>query len=366
MAWPRSSDPGELRAEGLAGRDQELEPDQVQAGDGLGDRVLDLDAGVDLQEPELLPGEEELDRAGAHVADGAGHGQGGVAQAFAQGGTDRGRRGLLDQLLVAALDRALALEQVHHAPARVGQQLDLDVARGLQPAFEEHLVAAERALGLAAGRLHGLGQVGRVADHPHADPAAAVGRLDHQGEADPLPASASSAAPAPGHRLAREHRHPGAGRDPLGLQLVAEGGQHLRGRPHEGQAALAAAGGELGPLGQEPVAGVDGVGAGALGRVQDGLEVEVGVGRAAPPSGTASSARATNGASRSGPENTATVAMPMDRAVRRTRAAISPRLATSSLAITSGTPRSRPCPSPPPSGRPTGRCRARCGCRAGR
>ncbi len=370
MAWPRSSARESSGGEGLAGRDQELEPDQVQAGDGLGDRVLDLDAGVDLEEPELLPGEEELDRAGADVADGAGHGQGGVAQAFAQGGTDRGRRGLLDQLLVAALDRALALEQVHHAAARVGQELDLDVARGLQPAFEEHLVAAERAPGLAAGRLDGLGQVARVADHPHADPAAAVGRLDHQGEPDPLPGGGqvrAGVAGRPGHRLAREHRHPGAGRDPLGLQLVAEGGQHLRGRPHEGQAALAAAGGELGPLGQEPVARVDGVGAGALGRVQDGLEV---AGRSRPrrrrPAARPRRPWPTNGASRSGSENTATVAMPMDRAVRRTRAAISPRLATSSLAITSGTPRSRPCPSPPPSGRPTGRCRARCGCRAGR
>ena len=177
---------------------------------------------------------------------------------------------------MAALDGALALGQVHHAAGRVGQELDLDVARGLEPAFEEDLVVAERAPGLAAGRLDGLGQVGRVADHPHADPAAAVGRLDHQGEADPLAGVAGRA----GHRLAGEHRHPGGGRDPLGLELVAEGGQHLGGRPDEGQAALAAAVGELGALGQEPVAGVDGVGAGALGRVQDGLEVAVGVGGA--------------------------------------------------------------------------------------
>ena len=49
-------DLGELRqGEGLAGRDQELEADQVEAGDGFGDRVLDLDAGVDLEEPERSP-----------------------------------------------------------------------------------------------------------------------------------------------------------------------------------------------------------------------------------------------------------------------------------------------------------------------
>ena len=69
-------------------------------------------------------------------------------------------------------------------PVRVGQELDLDVAGRLQPAFEEHLVVAEGGPGLAAGRGDGLGQVARVADDPHADAAAAVGRLDQQGEPD--------------------------------------------------------------------------------------------------------------------------------------------------------------------------------------
>jgi hypothetical protein len=36
---------------------------------------------------------------------------------------------LLDELLVAPLDRALALAEVHDAAVRVGQHLDLDVAR---------------------------------------------------------------------------------------------------------------------------------------------------------------------------------------------------------------------------------------------
>ena len=182
---------------------------------------------------------------------------------------------------------------------------------------------------------------------------------------NPTRSPAAAAPRRPRRARPREHRHPGPGGGPLGLQLVAEGGQHLRWRPHEQQAPLAAAGGELGPLGQEPVAGVDGVGpvASAASRMASAR----GRSRPVPPAqrhGLVGQGH--EGASRSGSENTATVAMPMDRAVRSTRAAISPRLATSSLAITSGTPRSRPCPSPPPSGRPTGRCRARCGCRAGR
>ena len=50
--------------------DRDLLGDDVEAGDRLGDRVLDLDAGVDLEEVELLAFrvDEELDRARAPVA----------------------------------------------------------------------------------------------------------------------------------------------------------------------------------------------------------------------------------------------------------------------------------------------------------
>ena len=56
--------------EPAAGRDVELELDEVGAGDHLGDRVLDLEARVDLHEREApLAGlVEELDGAGAAVA----------------------------------------------------------------------------------------------------------------------------------------------------------------------------------------------------------------------------------------------------------------------------------------------------------
>ena len=210
MAWPRGSTCETSDGRGSPAGDEELEADQVEAGDGFGDRVLDLDAGVDLEEPELVAGEEELDRAGADVADGGGHGEGGLAEAVAQAGVDGHRGGLFDQLLVAALDRALALEQVDHVAGCVGQELDLDMAGGLQPALEEHLVAAEGARGLAAGRLDGGGQVARVADDPHADPAAAVGRLDQQRVADLLPRGGQRAGGSgrPGERHRWEDRDP--------------------------------------------------------------------------------------------------------------------------------------------------------------
>ena len=57
--------------ERLAVRDVELQRDEVAAGHRLGDRVLDLDPAVDLEE-EVLAGvdvEDELDRPEVAVAD---------------------------------------------------------------------------------------------------------------------------------------------------------------------------------------------------------------------------------------------------------------------------------------------------------
>ncbi len=54
-------------------RDPELKGHEVEPGDGLGDRVLDLQPGVHLEEEELLrrprTGDEQLDRASADVTD---------------------------------------------------------------------------------------------------------------------------------------------------------------------------------------------------------------------------------------------------------------------------------------------------------
>jgi hypothetical protein len=76
--------------ERLAGGDAQLQLDEVEAGDALGDRVLDLQAGVHLEEVELAAGvEHELDGAGADVVDRPGGGDGGGAHAGAQ---LRGRR----------------------------------------------------------------------------------------------------------------------------------------------------------------------------------------------------------------------------------------------------------------------------------
>src|SRR5207302_1666504 len=94
----------------------------------LGDGVLDLQAGVDLEEVERpVSGEQELDGAGVLVADRLRCKDSGLTHPLAKLGADsRGRR-LLDDLLVAALDGALALPEVHDVAVAVAEDLDLDV-----------------------------------------------------------------------------------------------------------------------------------------------------------------------------------------------------------------------------------------------
>ena len=90
--------------------------DEVDVGDLLGDGVLHLDPRVHLDEDvAAVLAEEELDGARVDVADRLGEAHGIRAHLVAQRGVEVGRGRDLDDLLVAALHRAVALEEVQHA-----------------------------------------------------------------------------------------------------------------------------------------------------------------------------------------------------------------------------------------------------------
>src|SRR5690606_33251868 len=130
-------------AEGLAGRHPDLLGHQVDAGDHLGHRVLDLQPGVHLEEVELAVLVEELDGAGVDVAARPGDADGGLAHRLADLVGEPGGRALLDQLLVAALGRAVALADPHDVAVGVGEHLHLDVAGPGQVLLDVALAAPE-------------------------------------------------------------------------------------------------------------------------------------------------------------------------------------------------------------------------------
>ena len=92
---------------------------------------------------------------------------------------DSGGRGLLDHLLVAALEGAVAGAERPHRAVGVGQDLDLDVPAALHIRLDEDLTVAEGAVGLRACRRQLAVQVGEFAYDTHSAPAAARRRL-HQ------------------------------------------------------------------------------------------------------------------------------------------------------------------------------------------
>ncbi len=177
MAWPRRTIADCSIDSGQSGGDTDLLGDQVDARDHLGDGVLDLQPGVHLEEVELAVLVEELDCAGVVVADRPGDGDRRFAHRSARLVGEKGSGALLDELLMAALCRAVALAEPHHVPVGVADDLHLDVTRPRQVALDVDLGAAEVRLGFALCRVdRGLDVVGTGHDL-HAAAAAAVGSL---------------------------------------------------------------------------------------------------------------------------------------------------------------------------------------------
>jgi hypothetical protein len=183
IAWPRIwTSPGVRQF--LAGGDGQLRLDQIDAGDQFGDRMLDLDARVHLNEVELAVLVEELERAGTAIADRAAGLDAALAHLPALFGRDARRRGFLDDLLMAALHRAVALAQTDHVAVMVAEHLKLDVPRILEELLHIDRVVAE------GGQRFGLGHRDRAQQrafgvhHAHAAPAAAARGLDDHRVAD--------------------------------------------------------------------------------------------------------------------------------------------------------------------------------------
>src|SRR5690606_34536775 len=162
----------------VAGGDAEHLLDDVHAGDHFGHRVFDLHAGVHLDEVEATVFIEELEGAGAAVADL----DTGIHAALEHLGAgllvDLRGGGFLQYRLVTALQRAVAVIEVDGVALAVGQHLDLHMARIAEELLQVDYRVAERGTGFGAGQLGRLDQVLFLVDHAHAATTAAAGGLD--------------------------------------------------------------------------------------------------------------------------------------------------------------------------------------------
>ena len=262
----------------LAATDQQHFLDDVDAGDHLGDRVLHLYTGVHLDEVEVAIFIEELEGTRAAVADVDARLDAAGLDLAAGFFIDQRGWGFLDHLLVAALQRAVAVAQVNRIALAVGQHLDFHVAWIGEELLEVDHRVAEGGAGFVAGQLGRGDQVLFLVHHTHAATTTATGGLDD-------------------HRVAhfagdaqrflfvfrqwtvrtRDSRHAGLLHGVLGRHLIAHQADNVGSRADEGETGFFHLLGEVGVLGEEPVTGMDAVGTSDLGSGDDGRNAQVGL-----------------------------------------------------------------------------------------
>ena len=190
---------------------------------------------------------------------------------------------LLEELLVPALNRALALAEMDDGAVMIADDLEFDMARAFDVLLDVDVADAERRFGLALRGLQRLGQFGERADDAHAAAAAARHRLDDHREAEILGDLERLLFAVHRAVAARQDRNAGLLHRPARPRLVAEQADDVRRRPDELDVAGFADLGKVGALREEPVAGMNRVGAGDLGGAQHRRHVQVAVGAARRP-----------------------------------------------------------------------------------
>ncbi len=246
--------------ERLAVRESELLADQVDAGDLLGDWVLDLDPRVHLKERDrAVRPEQELAGARTDVA----RRPQDVLRRRVEGGDfrigqKRGRR-FFDQLLMTPLQRAVTCRDHHDVAVDVGEALRFYVPGLVKVALDKALAVTERGNRLAHGRREHVRDVVERARHLQASTAPTEGRLD--GDRQPVRVGELEDLGGVGDRLGRAGHEwrTDAGRDVPRRNLVAQRVDR-RGRGADpGQPGVDHRPRELGVLREEAVPGVDGV-----------------------------------------------------------------------------------------------------------
>ncbi len=128
----------------LAAGDPKLPFDEIEPGDHLRNRMFDLEACVHFHEIEtaVLVG-DELDGPRADIADRLRGVHGRLSHCGPSLRRHAGCGRFLEQLLMPALNGAVALEQVDAVAVRVAEHLDLDVTRLQHVFLDQDMFVAE-------------------------------------------------------------------------------------------------------------------------------------------------------------------------------------------------------------------------------
>ena len=161
----------------------------------------------------------------------------------------------------------------------VAQHLHFHMAGAAHQLFQVELVVAERRQRLAPRHLDRRAELGLGLDHAHAPPAAAPARLEHQRITDRRRHPCGAGKIRRQRLRRRHHRNTGALGQFARGDLVAETPHHLRLGADESDPCGRARHGEIRVLGQETVAGMDGIDLGLARDADDVVDVQVSLDR---------------------------------------------------------------------------------------
>ena len=264
----------------LAGGNTELPFDQVLAQHHFGDRMLYLQACVDLHEIEPAIGtDNKLDCAGVDVVDGlAGH-HGRFAHGLAQGRGQERRGRLFEHFLIATLRTAFAFKQMHDIAMRVAENLNLDMARRFNKSFQQDAVAAKRIERFATATLQRGGKLSGRADNTHTFATTAVGRLNHQRITDGIGLRLQELRILIGTGVTGHDRHAGGLHQILSAGFGAHLAHRFGARTDERQTGLLHGLGKVGVLRQKAIARVNRLRAATQCDIQNYIATQIRLGR---------------------------------------------------------------------------------------
>ena len=159
---------------------ENLTLDDVESGHDLRNRVLHLNARIDLDEKELarILVHQELDGAGIIELHRSPNGQRCFENALAHLGIEVVRRSDFHDLLMPALQGTVAFKEMDQAAMFIAQQLHFDMACPLDVAFQKDIRRAKRGPCLAARLVQRFFELCRFEDDAHPAPATAHRGLD--------------------------------------------------------------------------------------------------------------------------------------------------------------------------------------------
>src|SRR5665647_1615430 len=223
-------------------------------------RMFHLHASVHLDEIKLAVFIQEFECSRAAITDLAASFGTAFADLVAHFWIEQRCRRFLNDLLVTALHRTIALAQIHRIAVLVGEHLKLDMARVFQKFFHVYHGIVESGLRLGAGHGDGIQQGCLGMHHTHAASAAAAGSLDDDRVSDAARNLDNLRGVVRQGTLDSRHTgHPGFLHGDLGAYLVTHQTNGLGARTDKYKAALLNALGKIGVFRKKTIARMDGL-----------------------------------------------------------------------------------------------------------